>query len=81
MVVSANPINQVRRTVVVIPLSTSAKTHPPITVAVNCGEKKVVAVCDQIRAIDKSRLLNCFDKLSVADLKKIDTNLTKVLSL
>ncbi|WP_083766501.1 type II toxin-antitoxin system PemK/MazF family toxin [Desulfosudis oleivorans] len=36
VVLSHNTINRFRRTVVVVPLSTAAKSHPPITVPVNC---------------------------------------------
>ena len=42
-----------RRTVVVVPLSTSAKAHPPITVAVRCEGRSVVAIVDQVRAVAK----------------------------
>jgi mRNA interferase MazF len=81
VIVSANTINKFRKTVVVIPLSTSAKSYPPITVTVNCDQKKVTAVCDQIRAVDKTRLLKLFSKLSQHDLKQIDDNLHQVLNL
>lgn len=81
VIVSANTINKFRRTVIVIPLSTSAKSHPPITVTVNCDQKKVTAICDQIRAVDKTRLMKLFSKLSQYDLKRIDDNLHQVLNL
>lgn len=54
--VGATPINQARKTVIVVPLSTSAIVKPPITISVACLEKKVIAVCDQIRSVDKARL-------------------------
>lgn len=56
VLVGATPINQARRTVVVVPLSSSATARPPITITVSCLGKQVTAVCDQIRTIDKSRL-------------------------
>ncbi|MDY6952177.1 MAG: type II toxin-antitoxin system PemK/MazF family toxin, partial [Thermodesulfobacteriota bacterium] len=34
VVLTHNTINRLRRTVVVVPLSTAAKSHPPITVPV-----------------------------------------------
>ncbi|CEK09945.1 type II toxin-antitoxin system PemK/MazF family toxin [Legionella hackeliae] len=81
VLVSATPINKARRTVVVVPLSTSAKAIPPITVAVTCLGKQVVAVCDQIRTIDKSRLMKSAGNLSASDLDKLDDGLRQVLSL
>jgi len=81
VIVSATPINKARRTVVVVPLSTSARAHPPITIAIHCMGKSVVAVSDQIRAIDKSRLLKKADTLSNTDMDKLDEGLRQVLTL
>ena len=81
VLVGATPINQARRTVVIVPLSTSAKARPPITISVSCLGKKVVAVCDQIRTVDKSRLKKPVGHLSVQDLKALDDGLRQVLSL
>lgn len=81
VLVGATPINQARHTVVVVPLSTSAKTRPPITISVFCLGKQVNAVCDQIRTVDKSRLKNCAGSLSAKDLNMLDDGLRQVLSL
>jgi mRNA interferase MazF len=81
VIVSATPINQVRRTIVVVPLSTSAQSKPPIVVLVNCLGKLVTAICDQIRAIDKSRLGKPAGKLLAKDLSALDDGLRQVLSL
>jgi len=35
VIISANPINKARRTVIVIPLSTSAQPRPPLVVKVS----------------------------------------------
>jgi mRNA interferase MazF len=66
---------------VVIPLSTSAAPNPPLTIGVICLGKKVVAVCDQIRAVDKSRLLEKADMLSLEDIERIEDGLRQVLCL
>lgn len=81
VVVSATPINQARRTVVVVPLSTVAKTRPPITVAVSCLGKSVTAVCDQIRTVDKSRLVKSAGQLSPKDIAVLDDGIRQVLVL
>lgn len=81
VLVGATPINQARRTVVVVPLSTSAKARPPLTIAVTCLGKKVTAICDQIRTVDKSRLTKSAGSLSFKDLSALDDGLRQVLSL
>ena len=81
VLVSATPINMARHTVVVVPLSTQAIIKPPITVAVSCLGKKVAAVCDQIRTIDKTRLKKQAGALSEDDLDILDDGLKQVLDL
>lgn len=81
VILSANPINTARHTVVVVPLSTAAKEHPPIVVSVYALNKNTVAVCDQIRAIDKTRLLKAAGKLSSQDMQKIEDGLKQILAL
>ena len=81
VLVGAAPINKARHTVVVVPLSTSAKARPPLTIAVSCLKKQVTAVCDQIRAVDKSRLNKSAGKLSSADMDQLDKGLKQVLCL
>lgn len=81
VLVGATPINQARHTVIVVPLSTSAKARPPITISVLCLNKKVTAVCDQIRTVDKSRLKSFIGALSVDDINSLDDGLRQVLNL
>jgi mRNA interferase MazF len=81
VVVSVHPINLARYTVVVVPLSTSAKARPPLVVAVKCLAKTVVAVCDQIRAVDKTRLVKKAGQLSEENLGVLDDGLRCVLAL
>ena len=81
VLIGATPINQARHTVVVIPLSTAAKARPPITISVACLGKKVTAVCDQIRTVDKSRLKKSAGALSEKDLKALENGLRQVLCL
>lgn len=81
ILVGATPINQARRTVVVVPLSTKAIVKPPITVAVSCLGKTVTAVCDQIRTIDKTRIKKQAGTLSHRDIQTVDAALKEVLAL
>lgn len=81
VIVSATPINLARHTVVVVPLSSSAQPKPPLVVAVKCLEKNVTAVCDQIRAVDKSRLVKTAGQLSLEDLASLEVGLKQVLAI
>ena len=81
VLVGATPINQARHTVVVVPLSTSAKARPPISISVSCLNQQVSAICDQIRTADKRRLRGFIGTLSDKDLNALDDGLRQVLSL
>lgn len=82
VIVSASAINRARHTVIVVPLSTAARVRPPIVIQVECFRKKVAAVCDQIRTVDKSRLVNhSTDKLSLQHMNLLDESLRQILSL
>ena len=81
VLLGATPVNQARSTVVVVPLSSASKPRPPLTIAVTCLGKKVVAVCDQIRAVDKSRLIDVAGHLSAHDLRALEDGLRQVLVL
>ncbi len=83
VLIGATPINKARRTVVVIPLSSAGepKPRPPLTIGVECLGKKGVAVCDQIRAVDKSRLLDKIGELEKEKLAELENGLRQVLCL
>jgi len=80
VLIGATPINLARKTVIVVPLSSSAKALLPLTVEVTALGKKVVAVCDQIRAVDKSRLAKEDGALTSSDLEKVVEALKEVIS-
>lgn len=82
VLVAATPINRARRTVLVVPLSSSGNPpHPPITVKVSCMGKNVLAVCDQLRAVDKTRLSDWIEVMDQESLDSIGKALQQVLSL
>lgn len=81
VIISANPLNRARRTVIIIPLSSSAQPRPPLVVKVSCLKEDTVAVCDQIRTVDKTRLVKFATKISLEDLEIIEDSLKQVLSL
>lgn len=81
VVISHDTLNQHRRTVVVVPLSTSGKVHPPITVAVKCQSKNVVAITDQVRAVAKHRLKSRIETMTVSDLRAVCEAVKAILDL
>ena len=81
VVVTANGLNRARRTVVVVPLSTGPQPRPPIVVATPSAGANAVAVCDQVRAVDKRRLARTSGQISPTDLKNIEEGLRRVLEL
>ena len=81
IVISDDVINQLRRTVVVIPLSSAPQPHPPLLVRINIEERPVVAVVDQIRAVSKERLMSKMGNLSAGELDAIEQALLGVLGI
>jgi len=82
VLIGATPINKARRTVVVVPLSSSTTARPPLTIAVDCLGKPAIAICDQVRTVDKSRLQqNAAGSLSDSDLNALEEGLRQVFCL
>jgi mRNA interferase MazF len=81
VVLTHNTLNKLRQTVIVVPLSTAAKPHPPITILVSCQKRPAVAVIDQVRAVAKHRLKTRIEALPAAELDSICQALASVLEL
>jgi len=81
VVLSADGLNRARRTVVVVPLSTGPAPRPPIIVATRSAGENSVAVCDQIRAVDRTRLQRLAGSLSREDLRAVEDGVRGVLAL
>ena len=81
VVVTADALNRARRTVAIVPLSTGPQPHPPLVIATPSAGASSVAVCDQIRAVDKRRLTRGEGRLSATDLRAIEDSLRRVLEL
>jgi len=81
IVLSQDTLNRLRRTVVVIPLSSAAQAHPPITIPVSCQGKNAVAIIDQIRAVGKHRLKSRIEGADPADLQAVGNGVAEILQL
>ena len=74
VVVSDDVVNEIRRTVVVIPLSTSPQQ-------VNFRGGLPVAVVDQIRVVSKGRIDKRMGVLAPGDLKRVEEAMLEILGL
>jgi len=80
-VLTANTLNRLRQTVVVVPLSAAALAHPPITVPMTCQGQTAVAIIDQIRSVAKYRLHSKIETASPARVQAILTALAQILEM
>ena len=81
VIVSVNALNKARGTVVVVPLSTSAKPRPPLVVPLSSAGDNSAAVCDQLCTADKRRFGKKIGDLSNADLATLTESIKIVLGL
>tara|TARA_R110002049_G_scaffold148844_2_gene311805 strand:- start:87 stop:410 length:324 start_codon:yes stop_codon:yes gene_type:complete len=69
VIVSPNEINKFLNTIVVAPMTTNLKRYPT-RIDVKHNDKKGMIAIDQIRTIDKSRIIKMFDRLSKSEIQK-----------
>ncbi len=69
VIVSPNEMNKYLSTIVICPMTTNTKAYPT-RVAVTYDEKKGMIVIDQIRTVDRSRILKVFGKLNKSEIQK-----------
>jgi mRNA interferase MazF len=81
LVMSTDIVNERRRTVIVLPLSTSPGPSPPLLVSVQCVGRPVVAVVDQLRAVAKERLGALAGVASAEEMAAIEDGLRQILEL
>jgi mRNA interferase MazF len=81
VILTVNALNRARGTVVVVPLSTSAKPRPPIALPLPSAGTGSVAVCDQLCAADKNRLEKKIGDLSAHDLATLADAIKIILGL
>ena len=69
VIVSPNELNKFLRTIVVAPMTTNLKNYPTRIKVKHNGKEGMIAI-DQIRTIDKSRIIKKFDGLSKSEIQK-----------
>jgi len=81
VLVSLTVLNQRRRTVVVVPLSSKGVPRPPLVVAAPSAGVDATARVDQVRAVDKSRLVDRYGALAPREMDELERSLRVVLGL
>ena len=82
VVLSLTAYNRKLRTVGVVPLTSSPRALPPLIVPVpSAGKTESMALCNQIRTIDKSRIIKHLGAVSLEDLSAIESGVCKVHGL
>ena len=69
VVVSPNEMNKYLNTLVVVPMTTNLRKYPTRVSIEHNGRKGMIAI-DQIRTIDKKRIVKIFDNLTNSEIKK-----------
>ncbi|MFO7719974.1 MAG: type II toxin-antitoxin system PemK/MazF family toxin [Gillisia sp.] len=69
VIISPNEMNKHLRTVIVAPLTTNLKKYPS-RILINTNGKKAMIIIDQIRTVDKTRIIKIFDKLTKPEIRK-----------
>lgn len=69
VIVSPNEMNKYLNTIVLAPMTTNLKNYPT-RVSVNHNGKKGMIAIDQIRTVDKIRIIKLFKKLSDSEIDK-----------
>ncbi|NEW84993.1 MAG: type II toxin-antitoxin system PemK/MazF family toxin [Mariniphaga sp.] len=70
VVISPNEMNQYLQTVVIAPMTTTSKNYPT-RVVIKHDNKIEWVVLDQIRTIDKQRIIKDMGKLSKPEIKEV----------
>ena len=81
VVISVKVLNEKRRTVIVVPLSSSPNASPPILIPISCDRRPAVAVSDQIRAVAKERLLSRLGVVTSEEMAALEEGLRQIMQL
>ena len=70
VIISPNEMNKYLQTIVIAPMTSSSKSYPT-RVQVKHNKTTGWVVLDQIRAIDRRRIVKCFDKLTEKEINNV----------
>lgn len=69
VVISPNEMNKYLNTIVLAPMTTNLKKYPTRVLVKHNGKKGMIAI-DQIRTVDKARILRVFENLTKTEIEK-----------
>src|SRR5271165_2897648 len=81
VVISVKVLNERRRTVIVVPLSSSPKASPPMLIPISGDGQPAVAVSDQIRAVAKERLRGRLGVVAAEEMAALEEGLRQIMHL
>ena len=82
IIISGQPFNRLRRTLVVVPLSTTYdQTEFPLLIAIRSSGRPAVAVVDQVKAAAKERFIRKLGVATVEEMEQISDALATLLKL
>ena len=70
IIISPNELNKYLKTIVIAPMTSSSKNYPT-RIEINLDEKTGWIVIDQIRTVDKVRVVKVLGNLTEKDCKKV----------
>jgi len=72
VVISPNEMNKYLQTIVIAPITSNSKSYPT-RISVKHNKTKGWVVLDQIRTINRNRIIKIFDNLSEKEIQEIKT--------
>ena len=78
VIVSPNEMNKYIRTIIIAPLTSTSKNYPT-RVKITLNEKTSWIVVDQIRTIDKRRVIKTLGELSKSEIKTLKSVIKETL--
>lgn len=70
VIISPNEMNKYLQTIVIAPMTSSSKTYPT-RVEINHDKKKGWIVLDQIRTVDRQRIIKVLGNLTEKEIRKV----------
>ena len=81
VILSLTGANALRKTVVVVPLTSQQRDAPPVVISLPSAGKDSKAVCDQLLAVDIQRVRGQQGSLSIEDMEHLEDAIRRVLGL
>jgi mRNA interferase MazF len=82
VILSSQPFNRLRRTLVVVPVSSAHdQTEFPLLIAIRSSSRPAVAVVDQVKAAAKERFIRKLGVASANEMEQISDALATLLNL